>query len=134
MFKAGFAQEIITPPIGVGLAGYANKRPNRGNYDELYVKVVALERDGKKFGFVSFDLCNVAPALWEKLEKLIGDAYGRDFYESLIICTTHTHTGPEYRRNLDDLTLFALEETAQATFRAVRRAFKKMRRTPKILS
>ena len=69
MFKAGFAQEIITPPIGVGLAGYANKRPNRGNYDELYVKVVALERDGKKFGFVSFDLCNVAPALWEKLEK-----------------------------------------------------------------
>ena len=51
MFKAGFAQEIITPPIGVGLAGYANKRPNRGNYDELYVKVVAMERDGKKFGF-----------------------------------------------------------------------------------
>ncbi len=123
MLKAGFAQEIITPPIGVGLAGYANKRPNRGNYDELYVKVVAMERDGVKFGFVSFDLCNVAQALWDKLEKLIVDAYNREFYDSLIICTTHTHTGPEYRRNLDELALFALEETAQAAFRAIRRAF-----------
>ncbi len=123
MFKAGFAQEIITPPVGVGLAGYANKRPNRGNYDDLYVKVVAMERDGVKFGFVSFDLCNVAPVLWERLEKLIVDAYGRDFYESLIICATHTHTGPEYRGELDELTAFAMEETAQATFRAVRRAF-----------
>ena len=123
MFKAGFAQEIITPPVGVGLAGYANRRPNRGNYDELYVKVVALDRDGKKFGFVSFDICNVAQPLWDKLEKLIVDEYGRDFYESLIICATHTHTGPEFRGELDELTLFALEETAQAAFRAIRRAF-----------
>ena len=63
MFKAGYAQEIITPPVGVGLAGYMNRRPNRGNYDDLYVKVVAMEQDGKKFGIVSFDLCNVAQAL-----------------------------------------------------------------------
>ena len=123
MFKAGFAQEIITPPVGVGLAGYINKRPNRGNYDELYVKVVAMERDGVKFGFVSFDLCNVAQVLWDKIEKLIVDAYGRDFYESLIICATHTHTGPEFRGEIDEVAKFALEETAQAAFRAVRRAF-----------
>ena len=24
MFKIGYAQEIITPPVGVGLAGYFN--------------------------------------------------------------------------------------------------------------
>ena len=123
MFKAGYAQEIITPPVGVGLAGYMNRRPNRGNYDDLYVKVVAMEQDGKKFGIVSFDLCNVAQALWDRIEKAVVEAYGKDFYESLIICATHTHTGPEFRRNLDDTTIFALEETAQAAFRAIRRAF-----------
>ena len=123
MFKAGYAQEIITPPVGVGLAGYMNRRPNRGNYDDLYVKVVAMEQDGKKFGIVSFDLCNVAQALWDRIEKAVTEAYGKDFYESLIICATHTHTGPEFRRNLDDTTIFALEETAQAAFRAIRRAF-----------
>ena len=30
MYKIGFAQEVITPPVGVGLAGYMNKRPNVG--------------------------------------------------------------------------------------------------------
>ena len=43
MFKAGFAQEIITPPAGVGLAGYMNKRPNEGMYDDLYVKTVIID-------------------------------------------------------------------------------------------
>ena len=123
MLKAGYAQEIITPPTDVGLAGYINKRPNRGAYDDLYVKAVAMELNGKPFGFVSFDLCNIAPVLWEKMEKLIVDSYGQDFYNSLIISATHTHTGPEYRGELSQRALFAVEETAQAAFRAVRRAF-----------
>ena len=29
MLQFGYAQEIITPPVGVGLAGYFNLRPNR---------------------------------------------------------------------------------------------------------
>ena len=130
MLKTGFAQEIITPPAGVGLAGYINKRPNRGFYDDLYVKVLAMDLDGKRFGFVSFDLCNVAPFLWEKLEKGITEKMGKELYESLIISTTHTHTGPEYRvltgNALDEITSFALERTADAAIRAVEMAFLNM--------
>ena len=48
MFKAGYAQEVITPPAGVGLQGYFNERPNEGMYDDLFVKVVAMEIDGKR--------------------------------------------------------------------------------------
>ena len=59
MFKIGYAQEIITPPTGVGLAGYFNKRPNQGMYDDLYVKVVIIESQNKKFGFMTFDLCSL---------------------------------------------------------------------------
>ena len=40
MIRTGFASQIITPPRGFPLAGYFNKRPNRGVYDDLFVKVL----------------------------------------------------------------------------------------------
>mgnify|MGYP007037139487 CR=1 FL=1 len=42
MLNIGYAQEIITPPVGVGLAGYMNKRPNLGMYDDLYAKTIVF--------------------------------------------------------------------------------------------
>lgn len=126
MFKIGYAQEIITPPTGVGLAGYMNARPNRGMYDDLYVKVVMIEGNGKKFGFMAFDLCNIAPALFQSLEKQIVEKFGRELYDSLIMSATHTHTGPEYRAKNgvepDERTKFGLANTAAAAVRALERA------------
>ena len=57
MLKAGYAQEVITPPAGVGLAGYFNERPNTGMYDDLYAKVVAMDIDGKRTAIISLELC-----------------------------------------------------------------------------
>ena len=45
MLNIGYAQEIITPPVGVGLAGYMNKRPNLGMYDDLYAKTIVFDYD-----------------------------------------------------------------------------------------
>ena len=126
MFKIGYAQEIITPPTGVGLAGYFNKRPNQGMYDDLYVKVVMIESHGKKFGFMTFDLCNIAPKLFQELEKEIVAKYGRELHDSLIISATHTHTGPEYLvkegEQLDERTHYAFDHTRDAALRALERA------------
>ena len=57
MIRTGFASQVITPERGVGLAGYFNKRPNRGAYDDVYVKVLLIEQDGLTTGFVVLDLC-----------------------------------------------------------------------------
>ena len=126
MFKIGYAQEIITPPTGVGLAGYFNKRPNQGMYDDLYVKVVMIESKGKKFGFMTFDLCNIAPKLFQELEKEIVAKFGRELHDSLIISATHTHTGPEFRvkegEQLDERTIYAFNHTRDAALRALERA------------
>ena len=126
MFKIGYAQEIITPPTGIGLAGYMNKRPNQGMYDDLYVKVVVIEANGKKFGFMTFDLCSIAQSLFESLEKQIVEKFGREFHDSLIISATHTHTGPEYRvkngQPVDERTAYGLAHTADAAVRALERA------------
>ena len=126
MFKIGYAQEIITPPTGVGLAGYFNKRPNQGMYDDLYVKVVMIEVGSQKFGFMTFDLCNVAPKLFQELEAAIVKKYGRKLHDSLIISATHTHTGSEFRnrdgKELDERTLYAFNQTRDAALRALDRA------------
>jgi len=126
MFKIGYAQEIITPPTGVGLAGYFNKRPNQGMYDDLYVKVVMIEAGSQKFGFMTFDLCNIAPKLFQELEAAIVKKYGRKLHDSLIISATHTHTGSEFRsrdgKELDERTTYAFNQTRDAALRALDRA------------
>ena len=126
MFKIGYAQEIITPPTGVGLAGYFNKRPNQGMYDDLYVKVVLIESNGKQFGFMTFDLCNIAAALFQELDKRIVAKFGKELHDSLIISATHTHTGSEFRSRdgqpLDERTQYAFNQTADAAIRALERA------------
>ena len=40
--KAGFSRVVITPPLGVGLAGYFNERPADGVLDELEANCIAV--------------------------------------------------------------------------------------------
>lgn len=125
MFKIGYAQEIITPPVGVGLAGYFNYRPNQGMYDDLYVKVVMIESNGKKFGFMAFDLCSLRAVTFAELDKRITEKYGKELRDGLIISATHTHTGPKYVGDLsemDALTRHAFDLTLDAAMRALDRA------------
>ncbi|MGC8847010.1 MAG: hypothetical protein ACP5QY_14310, partial [Candidatus Hydrogenedens sp.] len=46
--KAGWASQIITPPIGTPLGGYSDRKgkPSTGVHDELYAKAIALN-DGE---------------------------------------------------------------------------------------
>ena len=122
MFKIGYAQEIITPPVGVGLAGYFNKRPNEGMYDDLYVKVIVIEAKGTRFGFIAFDLCSISKEMFAALEERIVAKYGKALHDSLIISATHTHTGSEFRKDLDDVTRYAFNQTVEAALRALDRA------------
>ena len=81
MLNVGYAQEIITPPIGVDLAGYMNERLNKGMYDDLYVKVIAFELKGKKCALMSFDLCSVDITLQEVLEEKITEKFGKEIFD-----------------------------------------------------
>ena len=94
MLKAGYAQEVITPPAGVGLQGYFNERPNEGMYDDLFVKVVAMEIDGKRTGIISLELCSITRIMFEKIKEKVDAEFGEGLYENLLICATHTHTAP----------------------------------------
>ncbi len=123
--KIGFAQEIITPPLGVGLQGYFNKRPNRGMYDDLYVKVIVFEVSGKRFGFMTFDLASLKKYSFDELEKRIVAKYGKELHDGLVISTTHTHTASMFPVDLaeaDEVTLYSFNQTMDAAMRALDRA------------
>ena len=123
MLKIGYAQEIITPPAGVELAGYFNKRPNIGMYDDLYVKTAVMEKDGKRFGFIAFDLCSICKELFDELNKRITEKYGKDFNDGLIISATHTHTGTNfYAEEKTELLKYTFNNTVDAAMRALERA------------
>ncbi len=127
MFKAGYAQEIITPPVGVGLAGYFNTRPNDGMYDDLLAKALVLESNGKRFGFLALDLIAGAERLHKDIDAGIRKELGDDLADALIVSCTHTHTGPQFKADKPtycekDVTEYAYEMTIEACIRAVKRA------------
>ena len=101
MLRTGFSSQVITPPRDFPLAGYFNKRPNRGVYDDLYVKVLLVEKDGVMGGFVVYDLCGSSPAFFDAL-RAAAKKEGMEFADNLMVSCTHTHTGPEIRRDIDD--------------------------------
>ena len=126
MLKVGYAQEITTPPTGVDLAGYFNLRLNEGMYDDLYVKVIAMEIDGKRTAFVSFELCSIAGVLFKALKERVDAEFGPGLYENMLICATHTHPGPRFKnqeKQDDEVTQYAFDSTVDAAVRAIKRAF-----------
>lgn len=126
MLKIGYAQEIITPPVGVGLEGYFNYRPNKGMYDDLMVKVLVIESMGRPFGFMAFDLCHMETPMFNEIAKRITEKFGKEINDSIIVSCTHTHTGPQFNSatmdQWDAPTKYAFEQVISAGIRALERA------------
>ena len=126
MLKAGYAQEVMTPPAGVGLAGYFNERPNEGMYDDLFVKVIAMEIDGKRTALVTLELCSIVGSLFNAIKQRVDAEFGEGLYENLLICATHTHTGPKFKNEPqqdNEITQYAFDSIVDAVLRGLKRAF-----------
>ena len=126
MLNIGLATEVITPPFGTGLAGYFNYRPARGVYDDICVRAMAVEQDGKRSGFIVFDLCYLLNHFITNL-KMELRAAGIDFAEDIIISATHTHTGTAIGLSKPNVAESAAYAGAiHAAVRAMKRALKSM--------
>ncbi|NQT53821.1 hypothetical protein HQ576_17320, partial [bacterium] len=58
--QVGRAQENITPPVGVSLAGYFHDRVAKTIRDELFAKALVIESEGERIAVVSCDLVCLA--------------------------------------------------------------------------
>ncbi len=113
--KAGASTTVITPPLGVPLAGYYHRRGASGVHDELYARTIVLQKDGIAAAFVSLDLISTRRGFVDKARSLIAERTGIP-EGHVMISATHAHTGPV----LSEHRLFdeqgANEETAAITF------------------
>ena len=92
-YSVGFARLDMTPPMGVPLGGSWEKRSAIGVRDPLYVNAVAFGDGEKSAVLLVMDLLGIYGVRgyqWAKdLEKELQLPEN-----SLILCSTHTHTGP----------------------------------------
>lgn len=131
-FMVGRAQVDITPPVGAGLAGYFHERISESVRDKLYARAVVIKSGRAGIAIVSCDLICVTEELVEAARGLIQAETGLQAGR-VMICATHTHTGPEVRetgstkrnddyvaglpRNIADAVKTAADSPVPATLR-----------------
>lgn len=131
--RAGCAQVVITPPLGVNLAGYFHDRFATSVRDDLHARAVVLESDGLRMAIVSCDLITPNEGITAAARQLIETECGIP-PERVLVCATHTHTGPavgelgavkrddSYVATLPRLIADAVATAAGNTFNATLRA------------
>lgn len=91
--QVGAATTVITPPLGVPLAGYYHERGSDGVHDDLYSRALVLEKDGVKTALVSLDLIRTRRHFVQQARELIEQQTGIPGAH-VMISATHAHTGP----------------------------------------
>lgn len=94
--RAGSGRTIITPPVGTSLAGYFHDRVSDGVRDELRASAVVFEAGGERIALVSCDLIALRREIVDPAKAIIQEQTCIPS-ENVLICCTHTHTGPETR-------------------------------------
>lgn len=92
-YSAGFCRLDMTPPLGVHLSGYFEPRYGKGVLDPLYINAVAFGDGEKSAVLLVADLCNLRAETGTRWPSQIAEAVGLA-PECVILCCTHTHTGP----------------------------------------
>lgn len=90
--KIGYSKQIINPPLGTPLCGYDYKRYAEGIHDNLYVRVIVIEKD-ETFVLVQLDLIGVDSYFIDLVNNSILRKYKIN-KENVVVSCIHTHSGP----------------------------------------
>lgn len=91
--RVGAAAVKITPPVGIGMAGYYFERGAQGTHDDLFAKAIVLEQDGERAALVALDLISTTRPMVEAARQEIEKA-AKIRGDRVMISATHAHTGP----------------------------------------
>lgn len=91
-FKASAAQVVITPSIGMPLAGTRIKRISKGIKDTLYAKVLIINKEKETIVIVTCDLLAISRESVNRIRKSVEGRLGIPG-KNILISATHTHTG-----------------------------------------
>ncbi|MFA6929572.1 MAG: hypothetical protein WCT05_04540 [Lentisphaeria bacterium] len=92
----GTAESDVTPPLGTPLAGYFQERIADGIISPLMAKAIVLGPPSEKCALIVCDLLTMTEEISSKAREII--SRNSDIpAQRIMICATHTHTGPELR-------------------------------------
>ena len=101
--RYGLATADITPPgIGWRRYGYYEEQMITGVHDPLFAKTIVMEQGGVKVAFEVCDLCFITRELCAEVRNRASSLTGISG-ANIIICATHTHSGPDYAGVLRDV-------------------------------
>lgn len=89
----GISVQDITPKIGSRLYGYISDFYSESINDRLTLKALLFCYSKTKAIIISASVCLLKTELSSELRKEISSQFDIE-YNNIIICTTHTHTGP----------------------------------------
>lgn len=97
-FQAGFSQVCITPPIGVSMYGYYHDRIGTYIKDDLYIHAAVIGNGTHRLALASLDIGAPPREEFRQAKALIAERTGIPA-SHVLLCCTHTHTGPVISRN-----------------------------------
>ncbi len=101
-YKAGIGRILITPDKPIYMSGYANRdHPSEGVIHDLWAKALAIEdHKGNRVVIVTTDLIGLPRSIADIVAARVEKLYGIDRAQ-LVLNSSHTHTGPLIRHNLE---------------------------------
>ena len=110
----GAAQRKITPPLGTNMAGYYHVRPASAVHDDLFARALVIDDGTTVIAVVTCDLVSIREESVVNARAHIAAA--TDIPDSnVLICCTHTHTGPITRGDRSASTFGSMSESYMAT-------------------
>lgn len=97
LFQVGRARVCVTPELGAKLAGYFHDREATYVRDDLFVRAVVIDNGETQLALVSCDLISMTAEVGDPAKAIIEEKTGIPA-GNILICATHTHTGPELRK------------------------------------
>jgi len=95
VLTAGYGERVITPPLGVDLAGYGFylDRKTASVLDDLKCRAIYLRSDGGSLLLISCDVIGFTIDDADSIRAAIAGAHGLP-REAVLLAATHTHCGP----------------------------------------
>jgi hypothetical protein len=91
--QVGAASVSLTPPAGIGMAGYYHERAQDGSLDGLQAKAMVLDDGATWAAVVVCDLISMPAWIATEARRLIGERTSLPG-SNVLIAATHTHTAP----------------------------------------
>lgn len=91
VLKAGYAEQIVTPPLGEKIPGYFKTRYAEGKHTELLLRATAFDDGESQAVIFSCDAISIEQKVYEIIAKKFQELFGLE-PQKVYIHATHTHT------------------------------------------